>query len=283
MKGDTAEKSNRKHQYYKPSLTEIITNPVPYDASDGAGEYDALKGFGKLDHRGATPGHDPILGFIFGTANIATSTLTNWRMESYHVTTGRRDMLSARAKTSLVFSYTFEKLLHEGIEGKQKIGLATAKEYIHLKSDVNSKHSLPLPVISMISPKFAGELAHIGLDMANVKKVGQQALYATLINSTVSIIHSLLYDENREVSHRLYQVRTRKILSYSNLIASASNIVVSACTQDIKKLDIGGLAVTLFRFISDTKFINDVKQEFLREEFYDRIVGTEYDFLQGDT
>lgn len=281
-------KNNRSHRYYQPSLAEILANPVPFDTSNGAKDSELLKGFGKLGHRGATPGHDPILGFIFGTANIATSTITNWRMESYHVSSGEignsgkfADLIKEHAKTPLVLSHTCDKLFHGGVEGKQIIGVSLAKEYLHLKSDIDSKHSLPLPAISMISPKVAGELAHIGLDMANVKQIGKQALYASLINVMVSMIHGMLYDETKELSHRLYQVRTRKILSYSNLLASTSNVIVTACSRDLMKLDIGGLAVTLFRFIRDTKFINDVKEEFLREEFYDRVVGSEYDFLQG--
>ena len=79
---EAREVSNRSHRLYNPSLEEIITNPVPFDAIKGGKQYGALEGFGKLGHRGATPGHDPIAGLIFGTANIATSTLTNWRMES---------------------------------------------------------------------------------------------------------------------------------------------------------------------------------------------------------
>ena len=283
VKGDIKEKSDRSHRYYQPSLEEIITNPVPFDAIDGSAKYGALKGYGALGHRGATPGHDPILGFVFGTANIATSTLTNWKMESYHISTGirKRDELSKRAQTPLVFSYTFDQLINQGFEGKVKIGTSLVKEYIHLKSDINSKNSLPLPIVSAISPQFAGELATIGIDAANIIQIGKQALYASLINTFVAIIHGILYDESREFSRQMYQVRTRKILSYSNMLASASNIVVAAYLEDIKKLDIGGLAVTLCRFINDTKFITEVKEDFLKNDFYDRIVGTEYDFIGG--
>lgn len=83
------------------------------------------------------------------------------------------------------------------------------------------------------------------------------------------------------MSRRMYEVRTRKILSYSNVLASASNVIVSACARDIKLLDIGGLAVTLFRIASDTKFISDVKKDFLKNELYDRVVGSQYDFVEG--
>ncbi len=281
VKGDASEKSNRIHQWYKPTLEEIITNPVPFDANDGSAQYGALKGFGKLGHRGATPGHDPILGFVFGTANIATSTLTNWRMESYHIKTGRRDELFARAKTSLVFYNTFNKLFYEGANGKIKVAVSLSKEYIHLKSDLYSTNSLPFPVISAISPKFAGELANFGVDAANVIQVGRQMTYAHLINVLISILHGLFYDEAIDTSLNFYQARTRKILSYSNIIASTSNIILSTVTRQLDFLDIGGLAITLLRLITDTKFITNLKEEFLREEFYNKIVGSPYDFMEG--
>lgn len=285
----TKEHSNRKHRYYQPSLEEILTNPVPFDANIGASEYEALKGFGALGHRGATVGHDPVLGLIFGTANIATSTLTNWRMESYHIYSGMigsahgiRDVFTTKAQTPLVFAYTSDKLLHQGLDGKIIIGASLAKEIIHLKSDVYSKNSLPLPGISAISPVFAGELAKRGLDMANVLAVGKQATYSILINTLIAMFHGFFYDESSDFSRTTYEVRTRKILSYSNLIASASNVVVTACTRDLKLLDIGGLAVTLFRLVGDAKFIRDVKMDFLKNELYTQIVGSDYDFMKGD-
>lgn len=286
---DAIEKSNRKHRYYCPSLDEILTNPVPFDANMGASNYaGALSGFGPLGHRGATIGHDPILGLVFGTANIATSTLTNWNLQSYHIYSGTfgnakgvHDIFSANAKTPLVFAYTYDKLVNQGMEGKKIVGASLAKEIVHLKSDIHSKNSLPLPVISSFSPILAGELAKRGLDMANAVTVGKQALYAVTINTLIAFIHSLFYDPASDISKYQYEVRTRKILSYSNIIASASNVVVSICTQNIKNLDIGGLAVTLFRIVRDNKFIDDVKRDFLKNEMHNQIVGSNYDFMEG--
>lgn len=284
----TTEKSNRRHRYYSPSLEEILTNPVPFDANMGSAEFDALQGFGPLGHRGATVGHDPILGLICGTANIATSTLTNWKWESFHIYSGTygqakgvHDIFAHRARTELVFSHTADKLINQGIEGKKIIGASLIKEIVHLKSDVGSKNSLPLPLVSAISPALAGELAKRGFDMANAAVVGRQAAYSCLINTLVALIHSLFFDPSSDMSRRMYEVRTRKILSYSNIIASTSNIIVSACTRNVKLLDIGGFAVTLYRIASDAKFISEVKRDFLKNELHDRIVGSEYDFMEG--
>lgn len=292
VKGKKPEHSNRnKLHLYNPTKEEIISNPVPFDANIGSPG--ALAGFGYLAHRGATPGHDPIVGLVVGTANIATSTLTNWRMESFHIVTGTwgtakgRDIFGHRADTFLVGSYTVDKLLNHGLDGKAIVGISVAKEIIHLRSDLYSKDSLPLPLISIIDPKLAGELAKRGVDMANVISVGKQFTYALAIDTLIAFIHSLFYQESDVISRDMYEVRTRRILMYSNLIATASNVVVAAVTQylggdGIRVADWGGYLNTLRHIVFDTKFIHDVKKDFLKNELQNRIVGAQYDFMKGD-
>ena len=43
-----------------------------------------------------------------------------------------------------------------------------------------------------------------------------------------------------------------------------------------------GLVVTLYRLISDVSFIQKVKEEFIKNEIFDKITGEEYDFMKGD-
>ena len=75
------------------------------------------------------------------------------------------------------------------------------------------------------------------------------------------------------MERKLYEVRTRKIISYSNLIASFSNVAVVAITKDMKKLDVGGIAVAIYRLITDAKFIREVKEEFISKSYRDLIMG----------
>ncbi len=261
--GHGEEHSNRHHRYYNPSFDEICSNPVPFDANIGANG--ALSGGGRMGHRVTAIGHDPILGFIFGTANIATSTLTTSDFQSYHIGTNinNRDFFRNKAQTSLVLSKTGDKLFRGGLEGKKIVGYSLIKEAIHLKSDLYTKNSLPLPFISAINPAFANDLASYGLDMANVITVGKQATLAALINTLIAMIHGLFYSGTSNMDRKLYEVKTRKILSYSNLVASSSNLIAVALTGDIALLDLGGLAVTVYRLIIDRKFINQVKREFV--------------------
>ncbi len=286
--GHGEEHSNRKHRYYNPSLEEICSNPVPFDANFLANG--ALEGGGYMGHRLTAIGHDPILGLIFGTANIVTSTLTNKNLQSYHIYTGydklgrSKDCLKNKANTGLVISKTKDKLLHEGVEGKEKVGASLLKEIIHLRSDIYTKNSLPLPIVTVIDAGLAAELAQRGLDMANIVTVGKQMTFSVFINTMISMLHGLFYNESVEYSRRVYEVRTRKILSYSNFIASASNLIYVGANVSLgnesawKSLDIGGLAVTLYRIATDAKFIRQVKREFIEQEFFAQIRGSEYDF-----
>ena len=200
----------RHHKLYNPTLQEIILHPVPFDANRYNGMFEKgqepLKGYGKLKHRGATIGHDPVLGLIFGTANIATSTLTTWDMRSYHILSqlGKGDIFACNADTSKVFYYTRKKLLNDGIEGKEIVATSLIKEIIHLQSDIDSKDSLPLPMVNLIDDKLASELAKYGLDMANVKTVAEQATFSMLINAIIGMIHRLFYNEEK-LSSDLYK------------------------------------------------------------------------------
>lgn len=281
------EHSDRSHRLYNPSLEEILTNPVPFDANIGS--KGALKGGGWFGHRGVTPGHDPVFGLVFGTANIATSTLTTWGMQSWHIKTmNKQDSFGQRAKTNLVLSNTIDKLLHQGTDGKILVGSSIVKEIVHLRSDVSSHRSLPLPGISAISPEMAAWLAEWGLDMAGVIDAGKQMVVAMAIDTMIAFIHGLFYEEGAGPSRDLYQVKTRRILTYSNLIASASNVIVSSITAYLggkekarKIIDWGGYLNTIRRIALDSKFIGQIKREFLRDKLYERITGSQYDFMEG--
>lgn len=298
-KGHTEEHSDRHHRLYNPSLEEIISNPVPFDAIFGSKDFGLGIG-GGFNHRAKTLGHDPLLGWVFGTMNIATSTVTvSEGFRTFHVLTGvtangkLRDRISKNADTTKALNITKSKLLSDDPQGKLIISTSLIKEAIHLKSDIYSTASIPVPIVSSISVDKSNKLANYGIDMGNVLKFSSQAGFAVLINFLVAMIHGLCYDEAQNTSWSLYSVKTRKILSYSNALASMSNIiavaigaisgVVTENSEAVKKslnyLDLGGIIVTIYRLISDTKFISSVKEEFLRNEFHNQIVGKPYDFL----
>lgn len=270
--GHFEEHSDRHHWYYNPSLEQIISNPVPFDANCGSGG--ELQGGGVFGHRGKTLGHDPLLGLIFGTANIATSTLTTTDLHSYHITTfNKRDYFSYHADTWKIFEKTADKLLNQGMDGKIKVAASLVKEIIHLNSDINTKDSLPLPVISAFDPKYASYLAGYGLDMCNVIGIAKHATYANMINMLIAMIHGALCKETGKMERDLYQVRTRKIISYSNAIATSSNLIYVGLSKDITKLDVGGLLVAIITIIRNEKFVRKVKEEFVYGSFEKLVMG----------
>ena len=172
-----------------------------------------------------------------------------------------------------MLSDTKDKLLHGNATDKGIVAVSLLKEVVHLKSDLYTKHSLPIPLVSQYSPRLASDLAQKGLDMANVISVGKQAEYVILINTLIALFHGVFFDGVDEIDRRLYEVKTRKILMYSNLVASSSNLAVVGITRDMKKLDLGGLAVTLYRLVTDSRFIAQVKQEFISGSYFDMLDG----------
>ena len=77
----------------------------------------------------------------------------------------------------------------------------------------------------------------------------------------------------------LNEVRTRKILLISNTVASSANILYTGIAtaldcasgngkgvyDSLKKLDVGGILVTLVHLISDKRIIAKIKDDFIKE------------------
>ena len=275
-----------KSKRYYASLNDIIVQGVPYDTQFGSADFNL--GLSGNAHRFRTLGHDPLFGWVFGTANIMTNTLTDWSFQSYHIKPSA--MADGRMKPKIVqhadTMLMMEKVTERSKAEPQALALAVIKQCLHLKSDMFSVAGLSVPGMTALSPEMAQILAEHGVDTANMLTVGKQAAYAILINTLIAVIHGLFYEDSFG-ARNLYDVRTRKILTYSNLIASASNIIAVAVMEAIsvftsnaelgenalRYLDVGGLAVTIYRIVNDRKFIKQIKQEFLEKEFYNLVMG----------
>ena len=90
----------------------------------------------------------------------------------------------------------------------------------------------------------------------------------------IGLIHGLFYDKEKDGDRKLYEVRTRKILSISNALASAGNIAYAVGTEDWRKLDVGGILVTLYRLFTDVRFITKMKKDFVETEM-DKVLADE--------
>jgi hypothetical protein len=243
--------------YYYASFDSIIADTsVPYDTIAGAKKFNL--GLGGTTHRYKTIGHDPILGYIFGTMNILTNTLTTWNMTSFHI---RNSSIYSHADTAIAFSSMVQRIKKD----PASVATSLIKQQIHIRSDMYTPDKIPFPFISQ-SPELAMKLAKYGINYADTLTVGKQATLSIAINVIIAMLHRLLLEKDNEIDEKLYEVRTRKILSYSNLIASSSNVIYCCLTKDYKKLDIGGFAVTLYRLFSDANFLAKVKYEFINNQ-----------------
>ena len=87
----------------------------------------------------------------------------------------------------------------------------------------------------------------------------------------IGLVHGLYYNPQKDGSRDLYEVRTRKILLIANTIGTSSNLIFAYCTENIKAVDIGGLLVTLSHLFMDTRFLLNVKKEFVENRIYEKI------------
>lgn len=251
----------------------LFQGTVPYDVIR-TGIHVSDTGLCGTTHRYRTLGHDPVLGWIFGPANIITSSLTKTDfLTTYQVSNniiirrfpgGTLGMLEQTARTAK--------------NDPMLLTAAVARQAIHFGSDYFTKQGLPIPLIATVNNDLAKTMITKGnIDLWSVTR---GAALAALINQLIAVIHRLFYSESRDGDETMYEVRTRKILSYSNALAVGSNVVVAAVTEDLTKLDAGGILVALHRFISDYQFIQNVKRDFLKNEIYNQIVGKPYDFME---
>ena len=254
--------------FLPPTLPELVQglflHQVPYDAISRSERFmlahpGVMPGLSGSNHRYRTLGHDPIAGFLFGTANIATKTISiNEPLQlfpSYHV----KDMkIDACTDMYHVLKWTTEMVT----EHPEVVGGALITQAVHIGTDVFTKAGLPIPLINVISPETSKFLMGHHIDTLSVAR---SAALAIMVNKIVEMFHKLFYDK-RTGQANLYEVKTRKVVMYSNVMSSLLNVGYVAGTGDMNHLDIGGIAVTLWRVLTDRKKIKQIKAEFIERE-----------------
>lgn len=250
---------------YMPASVESILadHTVPYDAIKRSERFKKIypelsTGISGANHRYKTLGHDPLAGWFVGTANIATNTLVvnNGMMlyPSYHIV---NQEFNGRTHLPNIIKWTVDIAQ----EKPEVLGLAFIKQAVHYSTDVFTTQGLPLPIINSVSPEASKFLMGHGIDLYSVTR---SAALAMVINKLVEMFHRLFFDPKVD-DKDLYEVRTRKIVMYSNILSSVINIGYVAGTEDFNRLDVGGIAVTLWRILTDTKRIMQLKTEFIEK------------------
>lgn len=265
-----ADKFREKHQKHNPNEKWInfLYQSVPYDAIKGS--KDVLgKGLNGNDHRLKTLGHDPILGWIFGTANILTDTVTFNTFETYRVARNPLHMTPVSVDPISFLIETIQMIK----EDRMNLPAAIFSEAIHMKSDFFTKRGLPVPILNTFNESFATELYNSQYDALCLLRdsgfaVGS-ATISVLFDIIIGLVHNV-FNPNKD-EKKLYEVRTRKILLISNIIASSSSVIAACITKNPKQLDIGGLLTNTAHLFFDLRFIAKIKKEFVETEIQRRL------------
>ena len=235
----------------------LLYQTPPYDTTVGSKELGI--------HRLHTLGHDPILGWFFGTANILTDIITINNFQSYRVERKPKMKITAKMvpiSTMFYESYTVIK------EDFLNLPAAIFAQAQHLKSDIFTKQGLPVPLLEVFNENFASKLYKSQYDSLclarDVKIVGASYTVSVIFDIIISLVHALF--RKKDESKDLFEVRTRKILLISNSIATSSSLISAYITKNPKKLDIGSLLSTVSHLFTDIRFITRIKEEFIQSE-----------------
>ena len=253
----------KKDENHKKSWIEILYTKAPYDKIQGSAALDL--GLSGANHRVKTLGHDPILGWIFGTANFMTDTATLSDLRSFRIKDAKWQ------NEPVLLGELFKEAIDLTVYDKHCLAAALVAQGAHLASDRYTKMGLPVPFLSTLSPDFASKLYSEHYDSLclarDCKIITMSAIISILINMIISFVHGMFYNQSHDkISRELYEVRTRKILLISNTIASSSNIIYTIITKNVKKMDIGGILVSMSRIFSDIGFMCKIKEEFIQSK-----------------
>lgn len=273
----------------------IVFDGVPYDITRDSGFYNIKMEGGY--HRIHTLGHDPVLGWIFGTMNILSDTIT---LEDFRTFNVCMDKGNKRWIGPTNLFSGFSNAIESTKEDFKRLPAAVFAQALHYKSDILTKTGLAIPLLETFTPEFAGNLYKQGYDslclIKDVAVVGIQAVVSILINMLITLIHGLYYDSRNYLNRDCFEVKTRKILMWSSLIASSSNMLTvtgmevlayfsskpALAKKGWQYLDVGGYIVTMYRLITDSRFIHKVQSEFLEKEWDQLIAGEDFYFAKED-
>lgn len=289
------------------SWKEYFIRAVPYDAMKGEGakniEILGVKKVGKnlygKNHHSATLGHDPILGYFFGTINIMTSTITFNKplFPTYKVN-------YPIINEAVSFIETFHMAIEAGIDDKYRIPAAIIRQTMHLASDINTKMGLPIPLLNAEMQQRLLEKGWNSKELEKITKVlgknlavfSLQVIIGIFINIIIKTLHLMMYDEAKDGNYDLYNVRTQKILKISNIIAESLNIVYVGSSivigkqtgnpelikEGMKRIDLGGYIVAVHQIVKSSLVQEKIRREYLENKLYDKFLGENYSFLEEE-
>ena len=272
---------------YYASLNHIITTQgVPYDASAFLGENTGL--LRGANHRFSTLGHDPVVGLIFGTANILTNTITCFNkpiITSNHVFYDcnlKNPKIGMPALTSIVL----EKSIQRCDGDIKSVVAALIKQIIHIGTDMYTPCGIQIPLANIFLDKKTVEKITKHISYGDLVKIGTSMKIASFIDIIVGTFHSLFFNDESYSSFDVYNIKTRKIIDYAYLLATGSNVIANSFriykgdSSAIKDIDFAGIIILLGRIFSDYDYQLKIKEEFVLGGLKKQIRGEELELTE---
>ena len=128
-------------------LANSKESKVPFDAQDNRHTTIRVEGLSAYYHRLLQLGHDPVLGFVFGVADILTGRMTTIDK-------------TGKVVSQVMENYTDRK--------ETEIFKALAKQIAHFKSDVTTSMGLPAPFMSMFNLLQFGDIGEYDQTIAEI-------------------------------------------------------------------------------------------------------------------
>ena len=128
-------------------LANSKVSKVPYDAQDNRHTSINVDGLSAYYHRLLSLGHDPLLGFVFGVADILTNRMTTIDK-------------SGKIVSQVMEVYADRK--------ESDVFAALAKQIIHFKSDITTSMGLPAPLMSLFNLLQFGSIGEEELTIAEI-------------------------------------------------------------------------------------------------------------------
>lgn len=260
--------SNITSNKYRTVKDILLSPSIPYDAARNSKKFNENLGGGHY-HRAKTLGHDPILGWIFGVFNILTGTITLSNLNTYQV-----DMNGLTFEKQVSTFGIFDDGIRSIIEDPRRLVAAVFMQSLHLKSDINTKAGLPIPILTLF--ENFGTKIYKSYDWICLKRdlsiIGIQYIFAKIIDFILICYREIKY-QNIKIDRNIHQAKTQKIILFSNSLSSTNNIVKVLLTKKYYSLDIGGILNTLINFFVILNKLSNLKLEYMFDNFEKLVKG----------
>lgn len=272
--------------YYAPLMQICTARGVPYDATRFKGVNHGF--FKEANHRFATFGHDPIVGLIVGTSNILTNTITCRSKGPLPVPITCHVEYDMDLKNPCIGDVcsTIEALKAAAYRidnDAVSIVAALIKQIIHIGTDIYTPCGIQIPGANLIlDNRYTEELTKY-VSAGDFIKIGVSYQIFNLINMFISSLHMLTCQSTNHREKELHHVKTMKILEYSNIIATGSNVIINAVRayfgdgKALKNIDFAGLIGTIMMLVRNDEIKRKIKREFIFGEYERMVTGDSYD------